>query len=52
MTEDISEFSNLVLKANGYVTYGDNNNKRKILDIDKVGVPPFTSIEDVLDLKD
>ena len=47
MTEDISKFSNLVLKAKGYVTYGDNL-KGKILGIGKVGAPPFTSIEDVL----
>jgi hypothetical protein len=47
MTEDINKFSNLVLKAKGYVTYGDNN-KGKILGIDKVGVPFFKSIEDVL----
>jgi hypothetical protein len=47
MTEDISKFSNLVLKAKGYVTYGDNN-KEKILGIGKVGAPPFTSIEDIL----
>jgi hypothetical protein len=47
MTEDISKFSNLVLKAKGYVTYGDNN-KEKILGIGKVEAPPFTSIEDVL----
>src|ERR1044072_8549059 len=47
MTGDINHFSNLVLKAKGYVTYGDNN-KGKILGIGKVGAPPFTSIEDVL----
>jgi hypothetical protein len=30
-----------------YVTFGDNN-KGKILGINKVGAPPFTSIEDIL----
>ena len=48
MTEDISKFSNLVLKAKGYVTYRDINKKNKNLGIDKVGAPPFTSIEDIL----
>src|ERR1044072_6647876 len=47
MTGDINKFSNLILKAKGYVTYGDNN-KGKIIGIGKVGAPPFTSIEDVL----
>ena len=47
MTENISKFSNLVLKSKSYVTYGDKN-KRKILGIGKVGAPPFTSIEDIL----
>ena len=47
MTGDINKFSNLALKAKGYVTYGDNN-KGRILGIGKVGAPPFTSIEDVL----
>ena len=47
MTGDINKFSNLELKAKGYVTYGDNN-KGRILGICKVGAPPFTSIEDVL----
>ena len=45
--KNISKFSNLVLKAKGYVTYGDNL-KGKILGIGKVGAPPFTSIEDIL----
>jgi hypothetical protein len=47
MTGDISKFSNIVLKAKGYVTYGDNF-KGKILGIGKVGAPPFTSVEDIL----
>ncbi|KAI5421882.1 hypothetical protein KIW84_045359 [Lathyrus oleraceus] len=47
MTGDINKFSNLALKAKGYVTYGDNN-KGRILGTNKVGVPHFTSIEDVL----
>ena len=47
MTGDINKFSNLALKAKGYVTYGDNN-KGRILGICKVGAWPFTSIEDVL----
>ena len=46
MTGDLNQFSNLVLKAKGYVTYGDNN-KGRILGKGKVGAPPFTSIEDV-----
>ncbi|XP_050896565.1 uncharacterized protein LOC127103342 [Lathyrus oleraceus] len=44
MTGNINKFSNLALKAKGYVTYGDKN-KGKILGIGKVGAPPFTSIE-------
>lgn len=36
-----------MLKANGYINYGENN-KGQILGIGKVGAPPFTSIEDVL----
>ena len=47
MTGDINKFSNLVLKAKGYVTYGDNN-KGKILGKGKVREPLFTSIEDAL----
>src|ERR1051325_11354954 len=47
MTGDINHFSNLVLKAKGYITYGDNN-KGRILGKGKVGAPPFTSIEDFL----
>ncbi|XP_050914601.1 uncharacterized protein LOC127129463 [Lathyrus oleraceus] len=47
MTRDINKFSNLKLKAKGFVTYGDNN-KGKILGKGIVGAPPFTSIEDVL----
>ncbi|XP_050918490.1 uncharacterized protein LOC127135908 [Lathyrus oleraceus] len=47
MSGDINKFSNLVLKAKGYVTYGYNN-KGRILGIEKVESPPFTSIEDVL----
>ncbi|XP_050909817.1 uncharacterized protein LOC127123658 [Lathyrus oleraceus] len=43
MTGDINKFSNLALKAKGYVTY-DDNNKGGILGIGKVGAPPFTSI--------
>jgi hypothetical protein len=39
-----------VLKAKGYVTYGDNN-KGKILGKGKVGALPFTSIEDVIYVK-
>ncbi|CAJ2638078.1 unnamed protein product [Trifolium pratense] len=39
-----------MFKVNDYVTYGDNN-KGKILGICKVGAPPFTSIEDVLNIK-
>lgn len=48
MMRDINKFSSLVIKAKGYVTYGDNNNnnKEKILGIGKVGAPPFTSIEE------
>ncbi|XP_050896251.1 uncharacterized protein LOC127102991 [Lathyrus oleraceus] len=48
MTRDISKFSNLMLKAKVYVTYGDNN-KVKILGKGKVRAPPFTSIEDKSD---
>jgi hypothetical protein len=47
MTGDINKFSNLVLKAKGYVTYGDYN-KGKILGICKVGAPSFISIQYVL----
>jgi len=47
MTGDVHKFSDLVLKAKGYVTYGDNN-KGRILGIGKVGAPNFISIEDVL----
>lgn len=47
MTGDVRQFSDLTLKAKGYVTYGDNN-KGRILGSGKVGAPPFTSIEDVL----
>lgn len=47
MTGDINKFSSLVLKARGYVTYGDNN-KGKIIGIYKFGSSPFTSIEYVL----
>jgi hypothetical protein len=47
MTGDINKFSNLKLKAKGFVTYGDNN-KGKILGKGIVGAPPFTSIKDVL----
>ena len=47
MTGDVHKFSDLMLKAKGYVTYGDNN-KGRILGIGKVGAPNFISIEDVL----
>lgn len=47
MTGEINKISNLVLKANGYVTYEDNI-KGRILGIGKVGAPPFTFIKDVL----
>jgi len=47
MTGDVHKFSNLSLKAKGYVTYGDNN-KGRILGSVKVGASLFTSIEDVL----
>jgi hypothetical protein len=47
MTGDLNKFSNLALKAKGYVTYADNN-KGKILGIGNVGAPPFISIGDVL----
>jgi hypothetical protein len=47
MTEDNSKFSSLTLKYKGFVTYGDNN-KGIILDIDKVGTPSFTIIDDFL----
>lgn len=42
-----TKVSSLTLKSKGFVTYGDNN-KMKILGIGKVGMPPFTTIDDVL----
>ena len=36
-----------MLKAKGFVTYGDNN-KGRVLGKGKVGAPPLTSTEDVL----
>ncbi|XP_050882935.1 uncharacterized protein LOC127086256 [Lathyrus oleraceus] len=50
MTGNINKFSNLNLKAKGFVTYGDNN-KGKIPGKGIVGAPPFTSIKDVLYVK-
>ncbi|XP_050909962.1 uncharacterized protein LOC127123830 [Lathyrus oleraceus] len=50
MAGDINKFSNLELKAKGYVIYG-NNDKGRILGIGKVRAPPFTSIEDVIYVK-
>ena len=47
MTRDINQFSNLVLKAKGFVTYGDNN-KGSIIVKGKVDALPLTSIEDVI----
>ena len=47
MTGDVHQFSYLVHKAKGYVTYGDNT-KGKILGVGIVGTPPSIQIEDVL----
>ena len=40
MTGDVHKFSNLSLKAKGFVTYGDNN-KGRILGGDKVEASKF-----------
>jgi len=47
MTGDLTKFTSLKLKAEGHVTYGDNNRGR-ILGITNVGTGSSTIIENVL----
>jgi len=47
MTGDVTQFINLKLKAEGHVTYGDNN-RGKILGRGDVGTKDSTTIENVL----
>ena len=47
MTGDVTQFINLKLKAEGHVTYGDNN-RGKILGRGNVGTKDSTTIENVL----
>ena len=47
MTEDLTQFTSLKLKAEGHVTYGDNNRER-ILGRGNVGIGSSTTIENVL----
>ncbi|XP_068466443.1 uncharacterized protein [Phaseolus vulgaris] len=47
MTGDVTQFTNLKLKAEGHVTYGDNNRGR-ILRRGNVGIADSTTIENVL----
>ncbi|XP_068497700.1 uncharacterized protein [Phaseolus vulgaris] len=47
MTSDLTKFTSLKLKAEGYVTYGDNNRGR-ILGRGTVGTGSSTTIENVL----
>nr|KYP35586.1 hypothetical protein KK1_043371 [Cajanus cajan] len=50
MTGDLSKFSNLKVKHDGFVTYGDNN-KGKILGCGNIGNTSFSLIENVLLIK-
>jgi len=47
MTADLAQFTSLKLKAEGHVTYGDNNRGR-ILGRGNVGTEDSTTIEHVL----
>jgi len=47
MTRDLTKFTSLKLKAEGHVTYGDNNRGR-ILGRGAVGTGSSTTIENVL----
>jgi len=47
MTGDLAQFTNLKLKAEGHVTYGDNN-RGKILGRGNVGTEDSITIENVL----
>jgi len=47
MTGDASQLTNLKLKPNGYVTYGDNN-RRRILGVGDIGGNDKVIIKDVL----
>ena len=47
MTRDASKFTHISSKNSGHVTYGDNN-KGKILGIEKIDTNPSTSIENVI----
>jgi len=47
MTGDVAQFTSLKLKAEGHVTYGDNNRGR-ILGRGNVGTEDSTTIENVL----
>ena len=47
MTGDVTQFTNLKLKAEGHVTYGDNNRGR-ILGRGDVGTTDSTTIENAL----
>jgi len=47
MMGDASKFTHISLKNSGHVTYGDNN-KGRILGVEKIGTNSSTSIENVL----
>ena len=47
MTGDTSKFTHISPKNSGHLTY-DDNNKGKILGVEKIGTNPSTSIENIL----
>ena len=47
MTGDKNQFTSLVPKDGGLVTFGDNS-KGKIIDIGNIGITPFKYIENIL----